>query len=160
MTTASPGSSDITIVPLQAEHAQALHRVESLCFSLPWSEASIADIAADPRAAGFTALFCGEPVGYAAMYAVLDEGIVTNVAVDPAHRRKGAATALLHALFGFCEQHGIRRLELEVRVSNAAAVSLYEKEGFVPVGLRKGFYDQPKEDAFIYIKEIKCSTLQ
>ena len=160
MTTASPDRSDITVVPLQAEHAEAIHRIETLCFSLPWSISDIEALAADPRAVCVTALCGGEPIGYAGMYAILDEGMINNIAVDPQRRRSGIATALLHSLFAFCEAHGVRTLDLEVRASNEAAKALYEKEGFYPVGVRKNYYDDPREDALLYKKEIKCSTLQ
>ncbi len=160
MTTVFRDSSDIAIIPLRAEHAAALHRLEAGCFSAPWSEASIAALADDPRAASFAALYKGEPVGYVSMYYVLDAGMINNIATAPEMRRRGIATALLRALADRCEKLGVRELTLEVRQSNRAAVSLYEKEGFVFVGVRRNYYDSPREDALLYKKEIKCSTLQ
>ena len=158
--TVSPDRSDISIVRLQPEHAEALHELETLCFSAPWSAEDIAALASDGRAVCFVALCDDRPVGYISMYAVLDEGMINNIAVSPEYRRRKTATKLLHSLTGYCEEHGVRELTLEVRRSNAAAVSLYEKEGFLPVGERKNYYVSPREDALLYKKEIKCSTLQ
>ena len=158
--TVSPDRSDISIVRLQPEHAEALHELETLCFSAPWSAEDIAALASDGRAVCFVALFRGAPVGYISMYAVLDEGMINNVAVSPYHRRKKIATDLLRSLILYSGEHGIRELSLEVRRSNAAAAALYEKEGFLPVGERRNYYVSPREDALLYKKEIKCSTLQ
>lgn len=158
--TASPGRSDISIVGLQPEHAHALHTLETLCFSAPWSEADIAALCGDPRAVCFVALCKDEPVGYAGMFTVLDEGMMNNIAVHPAYRRRKIARRLLQTLIRYCEENGVRELTLEVRRSNAAALSLYEKEGFCRVGVRKDYYVSPREDALLYKKEIKCSTLQ
>lgn len=158
--TASPARSDISIVGLQPQHAPALHELETVCFSSPWSEADIAALCSDPRAVCFVALCDGKPVGYAGMYTVLDEGMINNVAVDPAFRRRRIASELLSALIRHAEEHGVKELTLEVRHSNEAAVRLYEKEGFVPVGVRRNYYVDPREDALLYKKEIKCSILQ
>ena len=158
--TVSPDLSDISIVRLQPEHAGALHELETLCFSAPWSEADIAALASDGRAVCFVALCEDRPVGYISMYAVLDEGMINNIAVSPEHRRRKIAAKLLNALIRYCEEHGVRELTLEVRRSNSAAVSLYEKEGFFRVGERRDYYVSPREDALLYKKEIKCSILQ
>ena len=88
-------------------------------------------------------------VGYAGLYQVLDEGDITNIAVLPSARKKGIGTALTHALIEAGEQRAIHAFTLEVRVGNAAAIHIYEKLGFVTAGVRKGFYEKPKEDALI-----------
>ena len=83
---------------------------------------------------------------------VIDEGYITNVAVYPAYRRQGAGTALLKRVFEFAVEEKLRFVSLEVRVSNSAAVSLYEKLGFTTEGRRKDFYRNPREDALIMTK--------
>ena len=88
-------------------------------------------------------------VGYAGLYQVLDEGDITNIAVLPSARKKGIGTALTHALIEAGEQRAIHAFTLEVRVGNVAAIHIYEKLGFVSAGVRKGFYEKPKEDALI-----------
>ena len=86
------------------------------------------------------------------MHKVADEGYLANVAVDPAARRQGVARRLLAALTDYGKTHALYRLTLEVRVSNAAAIALYEGDGWVRDGVRPAFYSHPTEDAAIYSK--------
>lgn len=88
-------------------------------------------------------------IGYVIFYYVLDEGEIARIAVDPAHRRKGAAARLLHAVEDFCEEKGIDRLMLEVRKSNVPAISFYREYGFAEDGIRKNYYKNPVEDAVL-----------
>ena len=83
------------------------------------------------------------------MMTVLDEGYISNVAVSPAFRRRGIASALIRALLDRARERNLSFVTLEVRESNAAAIALYEGFGFRPVGRRKNYYDAPKEDAWI-----------
>ena len=89
-------------------------------------------------------------MGYAGMHIAADEGFLDNVAVAPASRRGGVASALLDVLLAEGRARGLSRLTLEVRPSNAAALALYEKKGFTCDGVRPGFYRDPAEDAAIY----------
>ena len=83
---------------------------------------------------------------------VLDEGYISNVATDLPWRRQGIADALIGRLCAICEGLRLSFVSLEVRAGNAPAVALYEKHGFAPVGLRKNYYERPREDAVIMTK--------
>jgi [ribosomal protein S18]-alanine N-acetyltransferase len=78
---------------------------------------------------------------------------VMNVAVAAEHRRRGIATMLLERLFEATAGRGRRGYTLEVRVSNAGAVALYERLGFKPRGVRRGYYTDNREDALIMWKD-------
>jgi ribosomal-protein-alanine N-acetyltransferase len=93
-------------------------------------------------------------LGYIGSQTVLDESDMMNVAVSPAHRRKGIAEALVLALADALREKGSAKLTLEVRASNAPAITLYEKLDFKPIGMRKNYYRNPKEDALILQKEL------
>ena len=95
----------------------------------------------------------GTLLGYAGLLVVLDEGYITNVAVRPAFRRQGIASELLAVFERFARANHLAFLTLEVRASNAAAVALYEKQGYVRAGLRRNYYEHPKEDAIIMTRE-------
>ena len=87
--------------------------------------------------------------GYIGMYLSFDEASITNVAVLPAFRQKGYGKALVSSAKTIGKEKQIERIFLEVRVSNASAISLYQKMDFENLGIRKNFYDHPKEDAYI-----------
>ena len=86
-------------------------------------------------------------IGYLAFEQVLDEGSIVEVAVHPDYRRRGIAKALITSAINSAE--GLHTVFLEVRESNVPAVRLYESFGFERIGVRKGYYQKPKEDAVI-----------
>lgn len=138
--------SAAVIVPMAEAHLSALAELEAQCFSSPWSEEALREELGNPCAHFLTALCDGEVAGYLGCHHIGDEGFVTNIAVFPAFRRRGIARALVEAALG----EPIASLSLEVRVSNDAAIALYESLGFVNMGRRPRFYSHPTEDAFIY----------
>ena len=91
----------------------------------------------------------GTILGYIVFSSVLDEGSVDNIAVAPAHRRRGVADALLLDAAERARQNGLRVIFLEVRASNRPAAALYEKHGFAEVGRRRNYYEKPREDAIL-----------
>ena len=146
--------NNINIVPMTADHLDALEQLERTCFSRPWSRKMLAE-ELDNQCAAF--LVAVEPetekaVGYAGLLVVADEGYITNVAVDPSCRRQGVAAQLLQVFDNFAKGNHLAFLTLEVRPSNAAAIALYEGFGFREVGRRRNYYDLPKEDALILTK--------
>ena len=80
---------------------------------------------------------------------VLDEGYVGNVAVAEPYRRLGVGTALVRAMLDRARERRAAFLTLEVRESNRAARRLYERCGFVTAGVRKNYYERPREDAIL-----------
>ena len=139
----------LSILPLEARHADAAAFIEAQSFSLPWSRAMILAELDSPRAVYFAAEENGTLLGYAGMQTVLDEGYITNVATAPCARRRGVASLLLSALRDKAALRKLSFLTLEVRPSNEAAIALYNKHGFQPAGRRRGYYEKPKEDALI-----------
>ena len=124
--------------------AKELNEIEKECFSAPWSEESFKN-AENTR---FYLYFEDQKVvGYVGIYSVLDEGYITNIAVLKDYRKKGIATKLLKELTK--KENNLSFISLEVRASNIAAISLYEKFEFKQEGIRKAFYSNPKEDGLI-----------
>ena len=134
-------------------HVAQIAELEKICFSDPWSERSIAS-ELDNKLAFWLVATEGETVaGYIGSQTVMDETDMMNVAVHPDFRRKGIAEALVNALVDHLKKIGSHCLTLEVRASNAPAISLYEKLGFAEIGRRKNYYRNPREDALILRKE-------
>ena len=134
---------------MRAEDAAKVASLEAEIFSQPWSENAFLDSLRLPD----TIFLVAEGViqGYIGMYLAVDEGEITNVAVDPACRRRGIGEGLLTEMKKRATDHKIARIVLEVRVSNEGAIRLYEKQGFSSVGIRRGFYEFPREDARIMV---------
>ena len=146
------------IVPMDRSHIPQIAALERECFSAPWSEAMLEDALFDPQASFLVAEDeMGRVLGYAGLHAVLDEGYIDNVAVEPAARRHGVAGALLDV---FCRfgQANLAFLTLEVRASNYDAIALYGSRGFRSAGRRKNYYEHPREDAIIMTKEFANGT--
>jgi ribosomal-protein-alanine N-acetyltransferase len=95
----------------------------------------------------------GDLVGYAFVSRYVDAWHVMNVAVSPAFRRRGIASTLLERLFEVTASDPRRGYTLEVRVSNAEAIRLYERLGFESRGIRRGYYTDNREDALIMWRE-------
>lgn len=90
-------------------------------------------------------------VGYAGVHIVWDEGHITNICVAPEYRRQGVGRELLKVYLRYGDEH-LRLLDLEVRVSNEAAIALYESLGFARSGVRPNYCERPREDAYIMTK--------
>ena len=140
----------------------AVALIEQECFSMPWSEKSFCDSISredtiflvceeeltdcgtnSPKVRG------GRIVGYIGMYLSFEEGEITNVAVSSSYRKRGYGQRLIQAAKDKAADRNIKSILLEVRKSNASAVSLYRRNGFEQVGIRKNFYERPAEDAII-----------
>ncbi len=126
-----------------------IRAVEEASFSRPWSEEALRSELQNGRSALFVAKDGDRIVGWAGMTWVLDEGSVSDIAVLPAFRRQGLGRALTEALIEECRRLSLSCLLLEVRVSNAPAIALYRSLGFVDVGRRPRFYEDPREDALL-----------
>ena len=138
---------------MKQEHIPAVARLEQENFSLPWSENVLRSELTNPLSLWLVALKGNAVVGYVGAQIVPDEADMMNLAVNDAHRRMGIGKSLVEELVKRLQARMVRSLTLEVRVSNLPAIKLYEGLGFQTVGRRPGYYQKPKEDAFILRKE-------
>lgn len=136
-------------------HVTQVAELEKLCFSEPWSENSIASELKNPLSLWLVALDGLTLAGYVGSQSVMGESDMMNIAVAPEYRRQGVAEALIKMLTAQLLKNGNGSLTLEVRVSNAPAIALYQKLGFIQVGRRPNYYRSPREDALILRKELQ-----
>lgn len=139
---------------MKLEDVPSIANLETICFSDPWSENSIASELNNRLSYWLVADDNGTIAGYIGSQTVLDWSDVMNVAVAPEYRRQGIGESLLYALMEHLTRVGAKVFSLEVRVSNAPAIALYEKLGFTQVGRRPKYYHHPREDALILRKEL------
>ena len=132
-----------------------IERIERRSYPTPWSRSMFASEIAKPSSISLGAFDAetDELLGYLIISRYVDAWHVMNVAVEPAYRRRGIATALLDRLFELTADDGRRGYTLEVRVSNRHAIQLYERLGFQGRGIRRGYYTDNREDALIMWKD-------
>ncbi len=140
----------IRIERMNESHVRQVADMEKMIFSDAWSENSVRSELSNELSLWLVAVDGDTVAGYIGSQTVLQEADVLNLAVRPEYRRQGLGHRLVEALI---QQLDAYCLTLEVRVSNLPAKSLYESMGFVQVGLRKNYYEKPKEDALILRKE-------
>jgi [ribosomal protein S18]-alanine N-acetyltransferase len=134
---------------LQQADLGAIDEIERVSYPTPWSRSMFAGEIAKPASICLGAFIEDTLVGYLIVSRYVDAWHVMNIAVDPARRRAGVAIAMLERLFELTVGDGRRGDTLEVRVSNHAAINLYQRLGFQPRGIRRGYYTDNREDALI-----------
>ena len=140
----------MTVRRATIEDAKEIFAIEMECFSVPWSLDSIeTELLNEDKKLYYVVEGANGIVGYAGAWLVYDEGQITNIAIRPSARRQGFGAKLTSALIEECFKRGMHEIFLEVRISNLSALSLYRKLGFTVKGMRKNYYSEPKEDAYI-----------
>lgn len=140
----------VTIDLMKEEDIDGIFDISTLSFSIPWSKESYIQELSNPVAKYFVAKINDKVVGFAGTWIILDEAHITNIAIDPNYRKQGIASKLLKELLSYCKDHKkCTAFTLEVRSSNKAAKALYEKHNFKQDGIRKGYYEDTKEDAIL-----------
>lgn len=132
--------------------------IEKQCFPTPWSAYAFSCEILDNTFANYLVLVSSENpkeiLGYAGMWVILDEAHITNIAIAPQYRGKGLGEFLLLSLFERALKKEATAITLEVRVSNAPALKLYERIGFTKEGIRKRYYEDNNEDGIIMWKKL------
>ncbi len=148
-----PGMKEIR--EMRREDVEAILRIEQESFSLPWSAAAFENELSNPDTHYYVWLEENEPIGYAGFWKVLTDGNITNIAFAKKYRGQGRGQELVAFLKERARELGIAAMTLEVRQSNAAAIAVYQKNGFRTEGIRRDYYSKPMEDALIMWAEIK-----
>ncbi|MCL1844005.1 MAG: ribosomal protein S18-alanine N-acetyltransferase [Defluviitaleaceae bacterium] len=147
----------ISITPAEVRHAPEMHAIEADSFAAAWSETSIKYEILQKNSVCLVATGeNGAVIGHAYMRHIINEGHINNIAVQKSFRRRGIASLLVNGLINAAEKLEMMGLTLEVRESNTAAISLYQKFGFAPEGVRKDYYSHPRENGIVmwlYLKK-------
>lgn len=135
---------------MQLDDIPDVLEIEHEAFTLPWTEEAFRNELTLNHFAKYMIMeLNGQAIGYAGMWTIMDEAHITNIAVREAFRGRKLGDRLLDELMQTASYLGMERMTLEVRVTNRVAQSLYEKKGFKPAGIRKGYYSDNNEDAVI-----------
>ena len=134
------------MMPLDVPDVLSIERVS---FTTPWSATLFMNEIYKPLSIAMVARSGEDIVGYICADQVLDEGHILNVTVHPECRRRGMAAHMLAHVTGLLARRACKSIFLEVRISNRAALGMYEKSGFSMISVRKRYYTSPEEDAVI-----------
>ena len=147
--------------------AEDLHRVWEIdvqSFSLPWTESSFRyDYFINKNSRMWVVETIDDAgnlqvIGSMVAWLIIDEVHLGTIAVDPDFRKRGIGESLIRTLLQEMAGEGAVRVELEVRKSNNAALSLYQKFGFLIEGERKNYYSDNHEDAILMGLSIENSS--
>lgn len=152
--------------PLEGERIRAMvdrdvdrvAELEAHAFGSPWEAGTFRRLLGRSGAELLVSEVRGEIVGYAVLWCILDQGELANIAVDPAWQRRGLGSRLLERVLERARERGVADLFLEVRESNTVARELYRRRGFVPIGVRRNYYDSPREDARVLRLELRRTS--
>jgi len=145
----------LSIAPMRRDDLEEVLAIEREVFSVPWSRRAFLVEVEDKEISIPRVARLGEPVvGYAITWRVVDELHIGNLAVAPAAQKRGIGRAILTHLLDVAREQALAYATLEVRVSNVAAIALYERSGFRPVAMRRRYYPDNGEDAMVMLREI------
>jgi ribosomal-protein-alanine N-acetyltransferase len=135
---------------MRLEDVPAVHEIDMLSFSLPWSERSFRyEVTQNPVSRGWVAETEGRIAAMLVLWLVVDEAHIATIAVHPDFRRQGIGEQILLSALRSAKDEGAQRAFLEVRAGNAAAQAMYKKYGFTITGVRPRYYKNNNEDAFL-----------
>ena len=142
----------VTLNQMKASNLNDVLNVSSLSLKESWSRESLEKELSNPLAKYMVAEVNNKVVGFAGLWAICNEGHITNIAVHPNYRGQGIGSKLVESLIENSSSWYINSLTLEVRASNKIAQDLYKKYGFKEEGMRKHYYQDNNEDAIIMWK--------
>ncbi len=146
----------VIIREMEDADLDAVSSIEAECFSRPWTREAFSDSIHRDDTVFIVAADEAGIAGYVGMYVAFGEGEITNVAVSPLRRRQHIGCALIEGIGDIAEADNMSSIILEVRASNTAAIGLYTRYGYRNIGVRKNFYDFPREDAIIMKRDFGC----
>jgi len=124
--------------------------IEQAQFPEPWTKAMLIDEIEKAENRRYTvAIENGVLLGYLGVMFVFEDMHINTIGVVPGQERRGIARSLMNDAWEYAREHGIAKATLEVAVSNEPAKQLYQSFGFMPVGIRKNYYERTKEDALV-----------
>ncbi len=147
--------SGLSFRPMTPSDVPEVARIETTAFSTPWSEETFRSLLERSGVELWVAEWGDQLAAYAILWSVLDEGELANIAVRSDLRGRGIGSSLLSRMLEVAEDSGVRSLYLEVRESNVLAREMYARRGFHEIGVRKAYYEGPREDARVLKKSLE-----
>lgn len=145
--------AEIELRPMHEEDIDQVMEVEHGSFAVPWTRADMEGELKNGAARYYVLAEAGRVVAYAGTWFIIDEGHITNIAVHPDKRGLGYGKRVMAHMMQCAVELGVVYMTLEVRVGNEPALGLYKKMGFKKAGVRKKYYEDNGEDAYIMVND-------
>ena len=142
-------SKTLRLAGLKEQHLPEVLEIENANHGAPWSEASFLREIQAPQGVFLVAILDGKVVGYGGAWYVIDEAHIINVSVCPELQNQGIGRKIMQGLLDEAKSAGMLCSTLEVRISNLAAIHLYESLGYEQVAVRRKYYPDNREDAAV-----------
>jgi [ribosomal protein S18]-alanine N-acetyltransferase len=156
---ATPTPGAVVVRLMSIEDVATVARLERESFTTPWSARTFRTLRGRPGAELWVAEHeSGGVVGYYVLWCIQDQGELANIAVETRYRGQRIGAMLLDHALEVAASRGVQSVYLEVRVSNAAARAMYESRGFEQIGVRRNYYDRPREDACVLMTRLEPRT--
>lgn len=124
--------------------------IERNAFSHPWDRSIFQLELNENKFAHYLVFeYKGKIIGFCGLWIVMDDAQITNIAIHSDYRGRGFGELLLESTFAYLKTFKVKRVSLEVRVTNTVAKNLYRKMGFQEGGIRKNYYVDNGEDALV-----------
>jgi ribosomal-protein-alanine N-acetyltransferase len=150
----------VVLRPMKSADVITVARLEVESFSTPWSAATFRTLLRRSGAELWVAeLGVDGVIGYYVLWCIQDQGEVANIAVEERFRGRGIGAQLLDHALDVAGSRGVESVYLEVRVSNERAAALYASRGFEQIGVRRNYYERPKEDARVLRKRLAPQSM-
>jgi ribosomal-protein-alanine N-acetyltransferase len=151
----SERSTRVLIRPAATEDVETISRLETALYTNPWRPETFRSLLHRNRARVLVAEYPTKGVvGYAVFWWVLDQAELANLAVAGEFQGRGIGRALLDRVLLIAEGLAVHQVFLEVRWSNEPALRLYKGRGFSQISVRRGYYQNPSEDARILVLDL------
>jgi [ribosomal protein S18]-alanine N-acetyltransferase len=148
-------AAGVVMRPMLEADIERVTAIETASFTTPWKAATFRTLMDRSGAVLRVLETPAVPVaGYAVLWCILDQGELANIAVAPELRNRGLGSFLLDRMTEEARGRGVESLYLEVRVSNFRARAMYGSRGFEEIGVRRDYYEKPREDARILVKRL------
>ncbi len=138
------------------EDVETVAELDKKCFPTPWTVSAYYTEVHNPSAYYIIAEQNGVVIGFAGMWCIMDEAHITTIGVEPELRGRKIGELVLVSLLDEALNRGVHRATLEVRRTNTVAQNLYAKYGFKTMAVRKGYYGNNNEDAFVMWTDDMC----
>ena len=141
---------------MKVEDLHVIEEMEKILFTSPWKyEDFLYELNENAFSYNYVVEEHNEIVGYVGLWIMYDQSQITTIGVHPTYQKKGIGSMMMDKMVEESLDHHCTTMSLEVRISNEKAISLYKKKGFEIVALRKNYYEDNHEDAYLMIKQLE-----